>query len=531
MPDVLIGGRAGQGSAGHITLDAALANRHGLVAGATGTGKTVTLQVLAEEFSRMGVPVFTADIKGDLSGIAAAGTPHPRINERLNSLGIDDWQPHAAPVRLWDLHGKSGHAVRASVASMGPELMASLLELNETQGGLMHLAFDHAEREGLELVDLKDLISLLKHIERERDSFEARYGSVSPQSLGAMLRRVHVLATQGGERFFAEPALDIHDMLATRGHAEQARGYINLLDGRELMQSPRLYTTFLLWFLSTLFRELPERGDADRPVLVFFFDEAHLLFDSAPKALLTRLEQTVRLIRSKGVGVYFVTQSPADIPDEVLGQLGNRIQHALRAFTPRDQKAVKTAADTFRPNPELDTAQVITELGVGEALVSVLDANGTPTQVERTLIAPPRGRIGPLSDTERATLLADSSLAGRYDERVDRESAHERLEARLAAQAQASHATNPREPDKTRPGEADRDPSQRPSENVDSEEARSEGAQATRPPAAARPSRDTGGGRKRQGVMETLLKSVMRALGSQLGRSLIRSLLRSFTRR
>ncbi|WP_158774479.1 helicase HerA-like domain-containing protein [Cobetia sp. L2A1] len=528
MNEVLIGGLAGQGPKGHIALAGRLANRHGLVAGATGTGKTVTLQVLAEGFSRMGVPVFTADVKGDLSGIAVAGTPHPRVDERLASLGINDWQPQASPVRLWDLYGKGGHAVRASVDSMGPDLMSTLLELNDTQSGLMHLAFDHAKREGLELIDLKDLISLLKHIERERDTFVERYGSVSPQSLGAMLRRVHVLATQGGERFFAEPALDINDMLATVGNGEHARGVINLLDGRELMQSPRLYTTFLLWFLSTLFRRLPERGDADKPVLVFFFDEAHLLFDAAPKALLERLEQTVRLIRSKGVGVYFVTQSPADIPDDVLGQLGNRIQHALRAFTPRDQKAVKTAADTFRPNPALDTARVITELGVGEALVSVLDSKGVPTQVERTLIAPPRGRIGPLTDAERTELLTSSALAGRYDERVDRESAHERLEARLAVQATIAETTHsstsgitgsPASSSVNEAASASAS-SRTPASNTDSSRASS-----------SRPGASRSGGRKRQGALETLIKSVMRALGSQLGRSLIRSLIRSFTKR
>ncbi|WP_024951176.1 helicase HerA-like domain-containing protein [Cobetia crustatorum] len=527
MNEVLIGGLAGQGPQGHVTLAGRLANRHGLVAGATGTGKTVTLQVLAEGFSRMGVPVFTADVKGDLSGIAVAGTPHPRVDERLASLGINDWQPQASPVRLWDLYGESGHAVRASVASMGPDLMSSLLELNETQGGLMHLAFDHAEREGLELIDLKDLISLLKHIERERDSFEERYGRVSPQSLGAMLRRVHVLATQGGERFFAEPALDINDMLATVGKGEHTRGFINLLDGRELMQSPRLYTTFLLWFLSTLFRVLPERGDAEKPVLVFFFDEAHLLFDAAPKALLERLEQTVRLIRSKGVGVYFVTQSPADIPDDVLGQLGNRIQHALRAFTPRDQKAVKTAADTFRPNPALDTAQVITELGVGEALVSVLDNKGVPTQVERTLIAPPRGRIGPLTDTERTEVLASSSLTGRYDERIDRDSAHERLEARLTSQAAAIKTTTSPMPEAAGSSTSD-------AAHTDASTAVPGPVTSHAPPSypdSSRSKSSSSGGRKRQGALETLIKSVMRALGSQLGRSLIRSLIRSFTKR
>ncbi len=436
MPDVLIGGLAGQGPKGHITLAGALAIRHGLVAGATGTGKTVTLQVLAEEFSRMGVPVFTADVKGDLSGIAAAGNPHPRVDERLASLGINDWQPQAAPVRLWDLFGKSGYAVRAGVASMGPELMSPLLELNDTQSGLMHLAFDHAEREGLELIDLKDLISLLKHIEREREGFEERYGSVSPQCLGAMLRRVHVLATQGGERFFAEPALDINDMLATTGEGVQTRGFINLLDGRELMQSPRLYTTFLLWFLSTLFRTLPERGDADRPVLVFFFDEAHLLFEDAPKALVDKVEQVARLIRSKGVGIYFITQNPADVPEDILGQLGNRIQHALRAFTARDRKNLRLAAETYRDNPRFETEDAIREVGVGEAVTSMLQKKGVPGVVERTLIRPPSSQLGPITAAERGAFLQESDMGRKYGERLDRRSAYEILTQRAEASAQ-----------------------------------------------------------------------------------------------
>tara|TARA_B100000676_G_scaffold276322_1_gene297147 strand:+ start:1080 stop:2528 length:1449 start_codon:yes stop_codon:yes gene_type:complete len=429
MEKLLIGAADGQ----QQFLNGAMANRHGLVAGATGTGKTVTLQVLAEGFSRLGVPVFSADIKGDLSGISAPGSNNKHVQARIDSIGIGDWSPAGCPTRLWDIFGNSGQAVRTTVADMGPALLANLLDLNSTQTGILHLAFDYAEKESLALLDLKDLEAVLNWMLEHRKELQKQYGSLSPQSLGAIVRRVLVLKTDGGEVFFGEPALDIHDLI----RQQDGQGVINLLDGRQLMMQPRVYTTFLLWLLAELFEQLPERGDQPLPLLVFFFDEAHLLFDNAPDALLEKLEQTVRLIRSKGVGIYFVTQSPADIPDSVLGQLGNRIQHALRAYTPKDQKAVKTAAQTFRPNPALDTVQVITELGVGEALVSMLDDQGVPSMVERTLIAPPRSQIGPVDEAAQAALKASSPLAGKYDQVMDRDSAHEKLQARREQQEKA----------------------------------------------------------------------------------------------
>lgn len=422
MSKLLIGAAAGR----QQFLHGAMANRHGLVAGATGTGKTVTLQVLAEGFSRLGVPVFSADIKGDLSGISAPGSNNKHVQARIDSIGIDDWSPAACPTRLWDIFGNSGQAVRTTVADMGPALLANLLALNDTQSGLLHLAFDYADKEQLPLLDLKDLEAVLNWMLEHRKALQSQYGTLSSQSLGAIVRKLLVLKTDGGDVFFGEPALDIDDLM----QQVDGQGVINLLDGRQLMMQPRIYTTFLLWLLAELFEQLPERGDQPLPLLVFFFDEAHLLFDNAPPALLEKLEQTVRLIRSKGVGIYFVTQSPADIPDSVLGQLGNRIQHALRAYTPKDQKAVKTAAQTFRPNPELDTAQVITELGLGEALVSTLDEQGVPSVVERTLIAPPRGQIGPVPAAASAALKAASPLAEKYGHSLDRDSAHERLLAR-----------------------------------------------------------------------------------------------------
>ena len=429
MEKLLIGAADGQ----QQFLNGAMANRHGLVAGATGTGKTVTLQVLAESFSRLGVPVFSADIKGDLSGISAPGSNNKHVQARIDSIGIGDWSPAGCPTRLWDIFGNSGQAVRTTVSDMGPALLANLLDLNSTQTGILHLAFDYAEKESLALLDLKDLEAVLNWMLEHRKELQKQYGSLSPQSLGAIVRRVLVLKTDGGEVFFGEPALDIHDLI----RQQAGQGVINLLDGRQLMMQPRVYTTFLLWLLAELFEQLPERGDQPLPLLVFFFDEAHLLFDNAPDALLEKLEQTVRLIRSKGVGIYFVTQSPADIPDSVLGQLGNRIQHALRAYTPKDQKAVKTAAQTFRPNPALDTVQVITELGVGEALVSMLDDQGVPSMVERTLIAPPRSQIGPVDEAAQAALKASSPLAGKYDQVMDRDSAHEKLQARRQQQEKA----------------------------------------------------------------------------------------------
>ncbi len=429
MDKLLIGAADGEKQ----FLQGAMANRHGLVAGATGTGKTVTLQVLAEGFSRLGVPVFSADIKGDLSGISAPGNQNKHVQARIDRIGITDWTPSGCPTRLWDIFGDSGQAVRTTVADMGPALLANLLELNDTQSGLLHLAFDYADKEQLPLLDLKDLEAVLNWMLEHRKALQTQYGSLSPQSLGAIVRRVLVLKTEGGEVFFGEPALDIHDLI----QKSNGQGVVNLLDGRQLMMQPRVYTTFLLWLLAELFEQLPERGDQPLPLLVFFFDEAHLLFDNAPDALLEKLEQTVRLIRSKGVGIYFVTQSPADIPDSVLGQLGNRIQHALRAYTPKDQKAVKAAAQTFRPNPALDTAQVITELGVGEALVSTLDMEGVPSMVARTLISPPRSQIGPVSAQAQSALVAASPLAQKYGQHLDRDSAHERLLARRQEQQKA----------------------------------------------------------------------------------------------
>ena len=403
------------------------ANRHGLVAGATGTGKTVTLQTIAEGFSYCGVPVFMADVKGDLSGIARAGGDSPRAVERAKQIGLDGYAGRPFPAIFWDLFGEKGHPIRTTVSEIGPVLMARLLQLNDTQEGVLNIVFKLADEQGLLLLDFKDLQSVLQWTAENAGSLTTRYGNVSKQSVGTIQRALLTLESQGGDRFFGEPALDLKDMIR---HDASGAGYVNVLAADKLMQSPRLYATFLLWLLSELFEVMPEVGDADKPRFVFFFDEAHLLFDDAPKALLDKIEQVVRLIRSKGVGIYFISQNPLDIPESVLGQLGNRVQHALRAFTPRDQKAVKTAADTFRPNPKFKAAEAIVELGVGEALVSLLDARGVPEPVQRCLVAPPRGRIGPLTDAERAATIAASPLAGRYDRAIDRESAHEVLEAR-----------------------------------------------------------------------------------------------------
>ncbi len=418
------------------------ANRHGLVAGATGTGKTVTLQTIAEGFSAYGVPVFMADVKGDLSGIARAGGDNPRAVERARQLGIEGYGGRAFPTIFWDLFGEKGHPVRTTVSEVGPLLMARLLQLNDTQEGVLNIVFKIADEQGLLLLDFKDLQSMLQWTAENAGTLTTRYGNVGKQSVGTIQRALLTLEQQGGERFFGEPALDLKDMI---GRDASGAGYVNVLAADKLMQSPRLYATFLLWLLSQLFEVMPEVGDLDRPKFVFFFDEAHLLFDDAPKALLDKIEQVVRLIRSKGVGIYFITQNPLDIPESVLGQLGNRVQHALRAFTPRDQKAVRTAADTFRPNPKFKAAEAIVELGVGEALVSFLDAKGVPEPVERCLVAPPRGRIGPLADAERAAVVAASPLAGRYDHAIDRESAYEVLEKRATSgKAEPDEAPAPR---------------------------------------------------------------------------------------
>ena len=399
MADPLLVARAKKND---VSLLPALANRHGCVTGATGTGKTVTLQRLAEGFSSIGVPVFLADVKGDLSGLAAPGAHSPKFDERLQLLGLEAPEFAANPVTLWDVWGEQGHPVRATISDLGPLLLARLLNLNETQEGVLSIAFKVADDNGLLLLDSKDLRALLSFVADNQASIKTQYGNVSAASVGAIQRALTQIEQQGGDRFFGEPMLDVHDLLQTDA---SGRGVINILAADKLLQTPRVYASFLLWLLAELFEQLPEAGDLEKPKLVFFFDEAHLLFKEAPKALLEKIEQVVRLIRSKGVGVYFVTQSPLDIPDAVLGQLGNRVQHALRAFTPRDQKAVKAVADTLRANPELDVRSAITELAVGEALVSFLDAQGTPGITERALIGPPASRIGPITPQERAALM------------------------------------------------------------------------------------------------------------------------------
>ncbi len=470
---------------GPVYLLPAMANRHGLVAGATGTGKTVTLHRLAESFSRIGVPVFMADVKGDLAGIGQPGGGNAKVEARVAELGLgaEDFSTQACPVTLWDILGDQGHPVRTTLSEMGPLLLARLLGLNETQEGVLNLVFRLADDNGWLLLDVKDLRALLTYLADDPGAVGGDYGHVSKASVGAIQRKLLTLEEQGAGKLFGEPALDIADLMQTD---ERGRGYINLLAADKLIHTPALYSTFLLWLLSELFEQLPEVGDVAKPRLVFFFDEAHLLFDSAPKVLLDKIEQVVRLIRSKGVGVYFVTQSPADVPDDVLGQLGNRVQHALRAFTPRDQKAVRVAAQTFRPNPAFDTEALITNLGVGEALVSTLDETGTPTIVERVKVAPPGSRIGPITPAERRALLADSLVKGIYDEALDRESAYEILQGRAAAASREEEAAR----------------------------------ESTPAPAARR-------GSSRQGPLEAFATSALRSVGSQLGRSLIRGLLGS----
>ena len=408
-------------------LTLAMANRHGLVTGATGTGKTVTLQILAEGLSRAGVSVFAADIKGDLSGISERGEAKEAFVSRAKSLGLD-YQADQFPVVFWDLFGDQGHPIRATISEVGPLLLSRLMDLNEVQEGVLNICFRVADEQGLLVLDLKDLRAMLGYISDRAAELTAHYGNVSKTTIGTIQRALLVLENQGGNQFFGEPALDLKDFIRSD---RDGRGYVNILAADKLMSNPRLYATFLLWLLSELFEQLPEVGDLPKPKLCFFFDEAHLLFTDAPKALLDKIEQVVRLIRSKGVGVYFVTQNPLDVPDKVLAQLGNRVQHALRAFTPRDQKAVKAAAETFRPNPKLDTAKVIMELGKGEALVSFLEGNGTPSMVERCMIRPPSGRVGPISEDERKALMATSPVKGKYDQAIDRESAYEILQKRM----------------------------------------------------------------------------------------------------
>ncbi len=423
-----------------IGIIPSMANRHGLVAGATGTGKTVTLRVIAEQFSSIGVPVFMADIKGDLTGMAMAGGEHPRVRERASELNMADMAYEGLPVVFWDVFGQRGHPVRTTISEMGPLLLGRILNLNEVQGSLLTMIFRIADDSGLLLLDLKDLRSMVKFVGDEAEKFKNEYGNISTASIGAIQRSLLALEEQGGDRLFGEPALNLQDMMQTDS---RGRGMVNILAADRLMQSPKLYATFLLWMLSELFEQLPEVGDPQRPVFVFFFDEAHLLFEDIPQALSSKIEQVVRLIRSKGVGVYFITQNPLDIPQDVLGQLGNRLQHALRAFTPKEQKAVRAAAETFRPNPGLDVAKVIMELGVGEALVSFLDPKGVPGIVERALVCPPRSRLLPLTDAERTGVINSSMLAGHYERLVDRESAYEKLKEKAEAvmpQAEAPRA-------------------------------------------------------------------------------------------
>jgi DNA helicase HerA-like ATPase len=462
-----------------ISLLPRMANRHGLIAGATGTGKTVTLRVLAEQFSRIGVPVFLADVKGDLSGIALPGGDKPAIAERAKQLGLADFAFAGSPTVFWDVFGKQGHPVRATISEMGPLLLARVLNLNEVQSGVLTLIFKIADDNGLLLLDLKDLRAMTQFSGDSAANFKTGYGNISAASIGAIQRGLLALEEQGGDIFFGEPALDLNDLIQTD---PKGNGVINILTADKLMQSPTLYATFLLWMLSELYENLPEVGDPEKPKLVFFFDEAHLLFEDAPKTLQDKIEQVVRLIRSKGVGVYFVTQNPLDIPETVLGQLGNRVQHALRAFTPRDQKAVRAAAETFRASPGLDVATAITELAVGEALVSMLDAKGSPTPVERALVCPPRSRITPLAPEERTRVVNASVLYGHYERAVDRESAYEKLKERAVQE---------------------------------------QGRTAERTGRAAEPQSDTA---KLVGAMAT---SAAHAIGSQIGRQIIRGVLGS----
>jgi DNA helicase HerA-like ATPase len=421
-----------------IFLYPKMANRHGLIAGATGTGKTVTLRVLAEQFSAMGVPVFMADVKGDLSGLAKAGGDNPRIADRVKDLNLEGFTYEGYPVAFWDVFGEKGHPIRTTVSEMGPLLLSRILNLNETQAGVLSIVFKIADDNGLLLLDLKDLRSMAQYVGDNASQFKVQYGNISTASVGAIQRNLLVIEEQGGAKFFGEPALDINDLMQAD---QKGRGVVNILVADKLMQSPKVYATFLLWLLSELFEQFPEVGDLPKPKLVFFFDEAHLLFEDIPKALEDKIEQVVRLIRSKGIGVYFITQNPLDIPDTVLGQLGNRVQHALRAFTPRDQKAVKAAAETFRANPKLDTTKAILELGVGEALVSMQDEKGVPAMVERAWVVPPHSSLTPLQPADIAGIVKGSVIFGTYEKTVDRESAYEKLTAKAekaAAEAPAA---------------------------------------------------------------------------------------------
>ncbi|MCU6435769.1 DUF853 domain-containing protein [Undibacterium sp. Jales W-56] len=517
------------------------ANRHGCITGATGTGKTVTLQVMAQAFSDIGVPVFMADVKGDLSGMANAGQLSPKMQQRCEQIGVDapSWQ--ACPVTFWDVFGKQGHPVRATISDLGPLMLGRMLNLNETQEGVLQLAFKIADDNGLLLLDSKDLRAMLQHLGDNASEFQTEYGNISAASIGAIQRGLLAISEQGGEQFFGEPMLNLDDMLQTDA---SGKGIVNILAADQLLQSPRLYSTFLLWMLSELYEHLPEVGDLDQPKMVFFFDEAHLLFDEAPKVLLQKIEQVVRLIRSKGVGVYFVTQNPLDIPDTVLGQLGNRVQHALRAYTPRDQKAVQAAAETFRPNPDLDTAQVISELGVGEALISFLDEKGRPNIVQRGFILPPASQIGPISAEERQQMMASSIVAGVYEKTIDRDSAYEKLKGRVAnnhaqsappanssgglgdgwGNSGGSTASSPA------PESVPTIPAQR-QEQTREQTQEQGGIGDTLKSVFGNLLGGSGGIRRRDNVAETMVKSAVRTIGSQVGREIIRGVLGSILKK
>ncbi|MET0808484.1 MAG: helicase HerA-like domain-containing protein [Pseudoxanthomonas sp.] len=474
-----------------VTLLPRFGNRHGLVAGATGTGKTVTLMTLAEGFSRMGVPVFMADVKGDVSGLAVAGDGNDKVVQRASEIGVAGYAPAASPVIFWDLYGKKGHPVRTTVSEIGSLLLSRILELNDTQSGVLDIVFKLADDRGLLLLDLDDLRALLALVAKERKDIATEYGLVSTQSVGAIQRALLRLGQNGGEAFFGEPALELADLMRT---GTDGRGVIGILAADQLILNPRLYSSFLLWLLSELFEQLPEVGDLDKPRLVFVFDEAHLLFDDSPPALVQRVEQVVRLIRSKGVGVYFCSQFPDDVPDNILGQLGNRVQHALRAFTPRDQKAVRVAAETFVPNPKLDVAQAISKLGTGEALVSTLQDKGIPMPVQQTLIAPPRCRMGSISDAERAQVRAASPVGMKYDNAINRESASELLAKRASVAAEAADAPPAKDdPEAGGFGQSIKDA--------------------------------VFGTKRRQGMVETMAKQTARTVGNQVGRQILRGLL------
>ena len=497
-----------------IVLHSQFANRHGLIAGATGTGKTVTLKVLAESFSRIGVPVFLADAKGDVSSIAKAGSSNPKFDERLKNLGLDSVPFAASPTTFWDLFGEQGHPIRTTMSEIGPLLLAQMLNLNDTQEGVLAAVFRIADDQGLILVDFKDLKAMLTYVSENAADFKAEYGNLSPASLGAIQRNLLALGDQGGERFFGEPSLDILDFIQTdtNGH-----GYINLLAADKLMNTPKLYATFLLWMLSELFEKLPEVGDLDKPKLVFFFDEAHLLFDNASPTLQDKIQQVVRLIRSKGVGIYFITQSPLDIPENVLGQLGNRVQHALRAFTPKDQKAVKTAADTFRTNPEFKVDEAITELAVGEALISCLDEQGTPQVVERGMVMPPYSSFSPITLDERKALMTQSIVAGAYENEVDRDSAYEMLQRKVDDTAQQQIAFEAAAQQAKQLEEMTKQ------QDVLNKQLAKEQEQQAKEDAKAAAAR----AKLTQDVIGTFAKSAARTLGGSTGQKLVRGLLGS----